>query len=224
MPSAARERRLLEGVVRALAGDADVIEVSALAGEAREPQAIAAALRERARDGSVVVCADVLERMTNFGDLVSTLTTLATQRDVTVLLAVTNEPYADGGSEARGSVWGAGAIEELRQLLPAEHLLWHEVALRGAALVPADGPAALGAEIEIDHAQTVPVGFVIAFGPRAANLAATATVGAADLSAERAYERARTAELEVLRARVGARPARPELGAPNVAHAVENAG
>jgi hypothetical protein len=60
-----------------------------------------------------------------------------------------------------------------------------------------------------------PAGFVLAFGPRAQRLQSTAEVAAADLSAERARERARTAEIEVLRARVAALDARPQLAPAN---------
>ncbi len=45
--------------------------------------------------------------------------------------------------------------------------------------------------------------------------AAAATVAAADLTAERAHERARTAELEVLRARLAALDDRPQLAPAN---------
>src|ERR687888_478914 len=52
-----------------------------------------------------------------------------------------------------------------------------------------------------DPRSTTPVGFVLAFGPRASELNAHARVGLADVDAERAFERARSAELEVLRAK-----------------------
>ena len=98
---------------------------------------------------------------------------------------------------------------------PSDHVAFHLLALQGAALVPADGAQELSVEVDADGRAATPAGFVLAFGPRAQRLQAAATVAAADLTAERAHERARTAELEVLRARLAALDDRPQLAPAN---------
>jgi hypothetical protein len=204
------ERGVLERAAAALADDDRLLDADTLAGDPPDPAALVAALRDRAGEGSVIVCAGVLARLPDFLGVVEALVALARERDATVVLAVPNDAFADGDGPDR-TAWGEGAVAELRGLLPADHVAFHLLSLRGAALVPAGEPAHVAITVEADARATVPAAFVLAFGARASRLAATATVAAADLSAERAYDRARTAELEVLRARVGALDPRPEL-------------
>ena len=78
--------------------------------------------------------------------------------------------------------------------------------------------------VDVDAAGHGPAAFVLAFGPRARRLQVAAAVAAADLSAERAHERARTAELEVLRARLAALDPRPQLAPANGGQPSESAG
>ena len=112
----------------------------------------------------------------------------------------------DGRSPSTGAtMWTDGAVAELRGLLPSDHVLFNELALRGAALVPEGSrDHELGVTVPIDARSTTPVGFVLAFGPRVAELGARAGVGLADVDGERAFERARSAELEVLRVKTRA--------------------
>jgi hypothetical protein len=77
-----------------------------------------------------------------------------------------------------------GAVEELRRVLPEPHAVLRRVALRGAALVAEGTEAAVGAVV---GPELEPEGVVVAFGPRAARLAApVAAVEAVDAAAERA--------------------------------------
>jgi hypothetical protein len=203
-PSSAVERSLVERVAGALADDGRLLDAAALAGEPPDAAALVAALRERADEGAVVACVGVLERIGDFVGVVEALVTLVRERGVTVVLAVPNHEVA---GEQRASTWSEGAVVELRGLLPTDHVAYQVLALRGAALVPADDGAQLTVTVDADPHAGAPTTFVLAFGPRAPRVAAAAQVAVADLGAERAYDRARTAELEVLRARVGA----PEL-------------
>jgi hypothetical protein len=200
-PSARQERSLLDGVLAALAGDEPVVDAAALAGDPPDARALTAALRERVGDGAVVACVGLLERLPDFLGVVETLVALAGERRATVVIAVPNHAF---GADGARSAWGEGAVTELRQLLPAGHVVFHELALRGAALVPAGESAGLPLDAVIDLRAAAPAAFVLGFGPRSGALAPAATVAAAALGAERAHERARTAELEVLRARVRA--------------------
>jgi hypothetical protein len=221
-PAAALERALVDRVVRALADDGIPLDATALAGDPPDADALVAALGEQAQEGAVIACAGVLERLASFAGVVHTLVSLSTERAATVVLALPNDAAADGAAGGRRSVWSEGAVAELRGLLPADHVAFDLVALRGAALVPAGGGGEL--TVGVEGASGTPAGFVLAFGPRAGRLAAAAAVAPADLSAERDHERARTAELEVLRARVGALDARPQLAPGNGAQPPESAG
>ena len=203
-PSSSVERTLIEQVVVSLADEGRLLDAAALAGAPPDPAALVSALREQADEGAVVACVGVLERIGDFVELVQALVALAGERGATVVLAVPNHVVA---GEERPSTWTEGAVAELRGLLPADHVAYRVLALRGAALVPAEEGAQLDATIDADPHAGAPAMFVLAFGPRARRIAAAAAVAVADLGAERAYDRARTAELEVLRARVGA----PEL-------------
>jgi len=166
----------------------------------------------------------VLERLASFVGVVEALVALASERQATVVLAVANDAVTNATAGERHSVWGEGAVAELRGLLPADHVGLHLLALRGAALVPAGAAAEVGVSVSVDARATVPAGFVLAFGPRAQRLQATAAVAAADLSAERTHERARTAELEVLRARLAALDPGPQLAPANGGQPSESAG
>jgi hypothetical protein len=223
-PAAALERALVERAVRALADGDEALDAAALAGDPPDGGALVAALRERTAEGAVIGCVGVLERLESFAGVVHTLVALSAERQATVVLALANDAAgSDGAAGGRRSVWSEGAVAELRGLLPEDHVAFDVVALRGAALVPAGGAAELTAEVETGPGAGAPAAFVLAFGPRAPRLAATAAIAAADLSAERAHERTRTAELEVLRARVAALDARPQLAPANGAQAPESA-
>jgi hypothetical protein len=220
IPSAALDRAQLARVASAIAGEGEVVDVAALAGEAPDPGALVSALRDAVSPGATVLCAGVLERLTEFVSVVETLVALTTEREATVLLAVPNHTVA--GDADRASAWSEGAVSELRGLLPAEHVLWHQLALRGAALVPAGEEASLTARLEVDARPAVPLSFVLVFGPNAARLRPEAAVDPADLSAELARQRALTAELEVLRARVAEGDAQLAIAAPIDGQAVES--
>jgi hypothetical protein len=160
-------------------------------------------------DGAVVVAAGTLEVLPDFAATVETLIELAGERGVTVVLVVPNHAYAAASAQSR-TVWDAGAFAELRSLLPDEHVVWHEVALRGSALVPAERDGALALEVPVSvDGEVVPARFVAAFGPAARALAAACVVAPADLAAERAARAALESELALLRAKVAA------LEAPN---------
>jgi len=169
--------------------------------------------------GSVVSAFGVVEVVDGFAALVEALIEAAAERDVTVVLAVPNHAFVAPSGEARTS-WDAGAFAELRSLLPDDHVVLHQVALRGSALVTAaadgdtDGapvapvaPAAVGLD-----GGAAPEAFLAAFGPRAAEVveaaAGAAVVVQADLVAERAARTALESEVQLLRAQVAALGAR----------------
>jgi hypothetical protein len=198
-PSAAHERTLVARAVGELAGGEPVVDCRALAGHPPQAAALVAALRAH-EPAPVIACTGVLEHLADFVEVVEALVAISAERDATVVLDVPNRAVIGEAGATPASAWGEGALEELRGLLPADHVLLHEVALRGAAIVARGGHAELPVVVTVDADDAVPVAFVVAFGPRAARLLPAASVAPADVSAERAYDRARTAELEVLRA------------------------
>lgn len=169
--------------------------------------------------GSVVSAFGVVEVVDGFAALVEALIEATVERDVTVVLAVPNHAFVAPSGEARTS-WDAGAFAELRSLLPEDHIVLHQVALRGSALVAAGGDAdgaaapAASATVEVGlDGGAPPEAFLAAFGPRAAAVAQAAAGGAvvvaqADLVAERAARTALESEVQLLRAQVAALGAR----------------
>jgi hypothetical protein len=212
-PATASERVLVDRVVRALAGGNVPLDAAALAGDPPDADALVEALREQAREGSIIACVGVLERLASFAGVVHALVAAA-ERQATVILGLPNDAVAEAATGERRSVWGDGAVAELRGLLPTDHVAFNLLALRGAALVPVGAEVGVNVGVEATRAVT-PAGFVLAFGPQAQQLQAAASVVAADLTAERSHERARTAELEVLRARLATLDARPQLAPAN---------
>ena len=161
-----------------------------------------AAVREAAGQGGLVTVFDTVEHVPSFAALVQLLVELAETQDATVVVGVPNDAVGDGGApEGRRTTWDEGAFAELRSMLPADHAVWHQLALRGTAVVP-DGHEGLheGAVALTDDG--VPVAFLAVFGPLAGELAPAVGVVQADVAAERAARRAADAELAVLRARL----------------------
>ena len=146
--------------------------------------------------GAVIGALGVLDLLDHLAPLLDALRGAA-QAGATVVLTVPNTPYT-----GVGRAWSEGAVEELRSLLPAGHRLLHAVALAGAALVePGEEAAFAGLEARVRLAAVASTA-VLAFGPRAGELAGTAAVEAAALAAERAERRRLEADNAFLAARV----------------------
>jgi hypothetical protein len=180
-----------------------------------DPAALAAQVAA-APPGAVVGALGVLDLLDHLAPLLDALRAAA-EAGATVVLTVPNTPYT-----GVGRAWSEGAVEELRSLLPAGHRLLHAVPLAGAALVePGEEAAFAGLEARV-RSGAVASTAVLAFGPRAGELATVAAVAAVDLAAERAERRRLEADNAFLTARVaeleaasGGRPgAAPADGVP----------
>jgi hypothetical protein len=157
----------------------------------RVRQALVAADDDGAR---VVTCLTALETLSTFAPLVDLLVELAEQDRATVVLAVPDVAGATALPE-QPPVWDAGAVEELRRLLPADHVLARQVALHGSAIgLVEGGPARHDLQVDVDPREQTPTHVLAIFGPQATAPAATATVETADPSARRAHERGLEAE------------------------------
>jgi SAM-dependent methyltransferase len=150
------------------------------------------------RDG-VITCFQTLAHLENFVPCVDFLVELSAAH--TVVLSVPNDAFWSIENPFHPTMWGAGAFEELRSLVPGDHVQLEQVALAGSAIAP---PGA--AELELSPArlevERVPAHFLLAFGPQADRLAPAAATRMADAVEERRWERERTSELAFMAARL----------------------
>jgi SAM-dependent methyltransferase len=203
-----------DGPARAVLVDADADAVAEAARAVPAGEAVTvvadladdaglAAVREAvgdARDG-VATCFEVIEHLERFTGAVELLVELADERGFTVLLSVPNDAFWPVESPWHATMWGEGSFEELRRLLPAEHVVAQQVPLQGSAIVldgsPPDPPGELTARDD-----AVPSHFIAAFGPRASALVPRAAVTQADLAEQRRWERTREANLAFYEERI----------------------
>jgi hypothetical protein len=154
--------------------------------------AVRAALGD-ARDG-VATCFEVIEHLERFTGVVELLVELATERSFTVVLSVPNDAFWPIESPWHTTMWGEGAFEELRRLLPGDHVVAKQIPLQGSSIVPA-GTSALDAPGFSALAEAVPSHYLVAFGPRAGEIVPRSAVAQSDLAEQRRWERQREANL-----------------------------
>jgi hypothetical protein len=176
--------------------------------------AVRAAIDEAvtAQEGPVVVtCLDVVAQLTDITALVELL--IALGETATVVVSAPEDAAGALGDPHRASAWSAGAVEELRRLLPAGAVVARQLPVRASAIVlgagTAEASAPLGA-VAVSADQPA-AHHLLAFGPQAGVLAPVSVARAADLDAERADARRRESDLAYLEARVSQRPA-PDAG------------
>jgi hypothetical protein len=118
-------------------------------------------------------------------------------------VSVPNDAFWSLENPLHATMWGEGAFEELRRLLPERHVVLRQVPLRGSAIVLADGPPeGLVVPDVSPEADRVPSHLIVAFGPEAGRVAPGALVGAFDAEEERRRERQRESDLAVFEARL----------------------
>jgi 2-polyprenyl-3-methyl-5-hydroxy-6-metoxy-1,4-benzoquinol methylase len=185
-----------------------------------EPQAIAAAKREldaadavtlvadlasaddlaRLREhlagdeGTVVTCFEVIEHLESFVPLIAMLSELVERGGTTVLMSVPNDAFWNMHNPYHRAAWGEGAMEELRSVLPAGHVVLHQVALSGSAVLPAGATERFETAVQA-QATGEPTHFVVAMGPQAERVTGGAAVAQVDAVAQRSWERQREANL-----------------------------
>jgi hypothetical protein len=161
--------------------------------------AVAAALREQAGEGpATITCFECIEHLESFVALVSALVGLAEKHGFTVVLSVPNDAFWSIENPHHLTSWGEGAFDELRTLLPAEHLLLRQVVLQGSAIVLGDAaPELRPVDVELE-AGGVPSHLLVAFGPERQGIAAGAAVAQVDMEEQRRWERQREADLSML--------------------------
>jgi hypothetical protein len=164
-----------------LADEADV---------ARAREAILAA----GSDGCLT-CFEVIEHLPTFVPVLELMAGLASDHGYTAVVSVPNDAFWAMQNPFHETMWGEGAFEELRRMLPAEHVVARQVPLTGSAVVLADGATDLPVPAVTVQANRVPSHFIVAFGPGCRELVAQAFATAADLDGQRTWEREREAQL-----------------------------
>lgn len=154
--------------------------------------AVRAALDD-ARDG-LATCFEVIEHLESFIGAVELLVELAEERSFTVVLSVPNDAFWPVESPWHATMWGEGSFEELRRLLPADHVVVQQVPLVGSSIVP-EGTPALEPPGFVVRQDAVASHLIAAFGPRCREVVARSAVVQADLAAQRRWERQREANL-----------------------------
>jgi hypothetical protein len=161
------------------------------------------ALLEGGADGGCVTCFEVIEHLTSFVPLMDMLVELATAHGFTVALSVPNDAFWSIENPFHHTVWGEGAFEELRRLLPEDHVVAQQFALHGS-LMQVDGEQDGRQAIEMAAASGAPpTHFLVGVGPNTAQLTGGAAVGMADLVEERRWQRQRESDIAFLQALEG---------------------
>lgn len=173
-------------------------DATAIVADLSAPDGLAA-VRAAIDDGAVVTCFETLEHLPVFVALLELLVELAERHDVTVVMSVPNDAFSGVQNPHHTTVWGEGAVEELRGLLPDGYVLAHQLALAGSVLAVDEEPHSHTIEVTAGAAGAAQTHFVAAFGPRAGELAGSAAVAQVDQRRQRAWERQRSADLAFYR-------------------------
>jgi 2-polyprenyl-3-methyl-5-hydroxy-6-metoxy-1,4-benzoquinol methylase len=145
--------------------------------------------------GGCITCFEVIEHLPNFVPLVELLVELAEHHGFTVALSVPNDAFWSIENPFHHTMWGEGAFEELRRLLPEGHVIARQFALNGS-LALVDGQDGDRYPIEVKApVGAAPTHFLVGIGPGASRLAGVAAVSEDDLVERRRWERQRESDL-----------------------------
>jgi hypothetical protein len=148
-----------------------------------------------AGDGGCVTCFEVIEHLSTFVPVLDLMTTLVADHGYTAVLSVANDAFWAIENPFHRTMWGEGSFEELRRLLPAEHVVARQIPLSGSAIVRAAERVDVALPDVAVHVDRVPSHFIAAFGSHAHQLVSRGFVTAADLDGERARDRERDSRL-----------------------------
>ena len=159
------------------------------------------ALAERlGRSGGAITltCFEVIEHLTDFVPLIEWLTAMA-RSGASVVISVPNDVFTSVKNPFHLTMWGSSTVEELRGLLPADHVVATQVALAGSAVAPlSEAPCRVPISDAVEL-MGVPLQYLIAFGGHAADLEPSAVVMSADVVAQRVWERQREVDNQYYR-------------------------
>jgi 2-polyprenyl-3-methyl-5-hydroxy-6-metoxy-1,4-benzoquinol methylase len=152
-------------------------------------------------DGTVITCFEVVEHLKSFVPLITMFSELVEGGGTTVVMSVPNDAFWNMRNPYHLAAWGEGAMAELHSVLPAGHVVLHQVALSGSAVLPADAEERFAVEVRA-RAAGEPTHFIVAMGQQAVRVRPGAEVAQVDTVAQRSWERQREAHLAVAEATI----------------------
>jgi hypothetical protein len=189
-----RERAVVETACDTLRGRADLEPVVADLTEPDDLARLRGTLLEHPVE-RVITCFEVMEHLRTFVPLTELLVELAESGEATVLLSVPNDAFWSVENPHHQTMWSEGAFEELRRLLPEEHVFARQTSLQGSAIVTGDDDADYDVTAHVPAGGLVPTHFLAAFGPRRLDVLAGAAVTTVDLHEQRRWVRQREADV-----------------------------
>jgi hypothetical protein len=171
-------------------GDPDALRAASEELEALSPETLVngltghddlTRLRERLRDlgepgPRCITAFGALDRVEGLEATVGGLTRISSDDGWDVVLSLSTDPVEGGEGSPESARWSEGAVEELRSMLPAGHVVARQRRLRGSWIDPASPAGPRGAELR----GSLPAGggataYLVAFGPRSGELCPVAT-------------------------------------------------
>ena len=154
------------------------------------------AVLEGDRDPVTITCFEVVEHLADFVPLLRSLSEHAEAGRATTILSVPNDAFWALENPHHQTMWGEGSFAELRSLAPEGHVVARQLALTGSAVALEETPDREEAvDLALRGAEAIPTHFLLAFGPRAADLVPGSLVGQTDLREQRRWERQRESNL-----------------------------
>src|SRR5262245_61961414 len=151
-------------------------------------------------DGLCITCFELIEHLDDFTPLLRFLVERAAA-GATVVLSVPNDSLTGVDNPFHSATWGEGSLAELRTLVP-EHRALEQVAIIGSALRGSDeGADEASLDLRIEPVAG-PSHMLLAFGPRAGEVATPRRASAVDADEHLLWERQREADLAFFKARV----------------------
>jgi hypothetical protein len=189
------------GAVESARTEVAAENMSTLVADLAAPDDVArvrAELLEQAGDGTrVLTCFETIEHLESFVPLVEALAELAEEHGFAVVASVPNDAFWSIENPHHRTMWGEGAFEELRRLLPREHVVLRQMPLQGSAVVREGAADDRTVAVSADP-DGVPSHLLVAFGPQSERVALGARVVQADLEEQRLWVRQRESHLAYL--------------------------
>jgi hypothetical protein len=183
------------GALRALERETLVADLSADEGLAALDAAIGPADGRRV----VITSMETVEHLDRPMPFVRWLRDQAERRDADVVLSVPNDAFWAMQNPFHRTMWGQGAFDELRHLLP-EHLAAAQFPINGSCITTGREDGDTVQVTATAGTARVPSHFLAAFGPRLDLLGPASGATLADLPARRKWEQQREADLAFLSA------------------------
>jgi hypothetical protein len=187
--------RSAAGALRALELDTLVADLGTEAGLAALDAAIGPADGRRV----VITSMETVEHLERPLPFVRWLREQAERREADVVLSVPNDAFWAMQNPFHRTMWGEGAFDELRHLLP-EHLAAAQFPINGSCITTGGEEGDTVQVTATAGAARVPSHFLAAFGPRLHLLGPASAATLADLPARRKWEQQREADLAFLSA------------------------